>query len=536
MKLVTVEQMRLIEKEANENGISYDLMMERAGKGIAKIVLNTYSQIGKKKVLGLVGSGNNGGDTLITLEALAQAGWMVKAYLVRPRSENDPILQRVLGIGGSVEKAENDPELTTLDKWLGDTTVLLDGVLGTGVQFPLNPELARILAHVREYQHLPHILAVDCPSGVDCDSGAAAGECIPAEMTACMQAVKTGMLAFPAYQLVGEIRVVDLDLPRDLPSWQAVNRTVVGKEDVKSILPERKADAHKGTFGIAMVVAGSINYTGAAFFAAKAAYRIGAGLVRLAVPGPLHSILAGQLPEATWLILPHEMGVISSQAEDILRQNLEKVSAMLLGPGWGLEETTAEFLEKLIVGEREQSRRAGFGFVATEPDNKLARHPFLPALVIDADGLKLLQRIQDWFKKLPGQAILTPHPGEMEVLTGKTLEEIQLHRLEIAEQSAREWGHVVVLKGAFTIIADPSGRTGVIPVATAALARAGTGDVLAGLIVGLRAQGVQPYEAAITGAWIHAQAGLAACRRLGHAAAVMAGDVLDAVPEVLRQL
>jgi len=160
----------------------------------------------------------------------------------------------------------------------------------------------------------------------------------------------------------------------------------------------------------------------------------------------------------------------------------------------------------------------------------------LPALVIDADGLTLLAKLKDWHTTLPTQAILTPHPGEMSTLTGLTKDEIQEDRQGVASKYAKEWGHVVVLKGAFTIIASPDGRVTVIPVASPALARAGTGDVLAGVIVGLRAQGLDAFDAAVTGAWIHAQAGLYAADDLGTTASVMASDVLNSIPDVLSDL
>jgi NAD(P)H-hydrate epimerase len=173
--------------------------------------------------------------------------------------------------------------------------------------------------------------------------------------------------------------------------------------------------------------------------------------------------------------------------------------------------------------------QAGAGKPATKPVS-------LPSLIIDADGLKLLAKLPDWSKLLPAPAILTPHPGEMSVLTGLAIDEIQKDRLIIARKFAEKWGHIVVLKGAFTIIASPDGRTTTIPVATPALARAGTGDVLAGLITGLRAQGVDAYDAARAGAWIHAQAGLTAAGFQGSMAAVMAGDVLEAIPDVIADL
>jgi NAD(P)H-hydrate epimerase len=160
----------------------------------------------------------------------------------------------------------------------------------------------------------------------------------------------------------------------------------------------------------------------------------------------------------------------------------------------------------------------------------------LPALVVDADGLKLLIRLPDWPARLPPLTVLTPHPGEMSVLTGLTKDEIQADRLEVAQRFSKEWGHIVILKGAFSVVAAPDGRLAVIPVATPALARAGSGDVLAGLIVGLRAQGVEAFQAAVAGAWIHAYAGLQAAQTLGNTASVLAGDVLQAVIEVISEL
>ncbi len=282
---------------------------------------------------------------------------------------------------------------------------------------------------------------------------------------------------------------------------------------IRRCLP-RPLDAHKGTFGTALIAAGSANYTGAAWLAGQAAYRIGAGLVTLAVPARLHAALAGQFPEATWVLLPEQAGFIAAQASAVIQEHLERATALLLGPGFGLEDTTAEFLSVL------------FGSGATS----------LPPLVVDADALKLLRRLPDWARRLPSPAVLTPHPGEMSVLTGLPKESIQADRLAVARRYSREWGHVVVLKGAFTVIAAPDGEAAIIPVATPALARAGTGDVLAGLIVGLRAQGMEAFTAAVAGAWIHAYAGLQAVETVGNPASVLAGDVLQAVIQVINDI
>jgi NAD(P)H-hydrate epimerase len=536
MKLVTVAEMKAIENEANERGVTYAMMMEKAGKGVAEAAHLAYSQLEEKVVLGLVGPGNNGGDTLVALRHLASMGWTTIAYLVRSRQEGDLLVQSLVEAGGEVLQGEQERGWKALNDCLNRSSVLLDGVLGTGIQLPLKADIAKLLGHVAAFLPLPKVVAVDCPSGVDCDTGQAASECIPADMTACMEAIKTGLLVFPAFKLVGKLEVVDLGLPVDLENAKKIHREVVGKAWVRERLPARPLDSHKGTFGTVMIAAGSINYTGAPLLSATAAYRIGAGLVRLAVPGPLHTALAGHLPEATWLILPHEQGVISENAAEILAKNLDKVDVLLLGPGWGLEDTTAAFLQRVLTQKAGRSRNA-IGFVnPSRSEEPPSANEALPPLVIDADGLKLLARIPDWPEYIKTPAVLTPHPGEMAVLTGLKIGEIQENRLEIAAKYAREWGQVVILKGAVSVVAAPDGRIAVIPIATSALAHAGTGDVLAGMVAGLRAQGVAAFEAAAAAAWMHARAGVLAADWLGHPASVLASDVLDSIAEVLQEI
>ena len=539
MKLVTVAEMRAIETQADTGGLSYAQMMENAGSGLAGVVLEMLSSGSPEdEALGLVGPGNNGGDTLVALERLAQHGWRTRAYLVGRKP--DALTRRLEAAGGELFEAGGDQQFSSLAAFMESSEVVFDGLLGTGIKLPLKENMAAVLAAVHEclgaLEQVPLMIAVDCPSGVDCDSGEAAAECLHADVTVTMAAVKQGMLQLPAFEYVGELRVVDIGLPDDLPAWKDLRSEVAGAQEISRILPDRPADAHKGTFGTALITAGSVNYTGAALLAGKAAYRAGAGLVTLAVPGSLHAALAGSFPEATWLPLPHEQGVIAREAAERLVRNLERVSALLVGPGFGLEDTTREFLEDLLAVHAPRGSGGGrIGFLQ-EAEKHEGRAPALPPMVVDADGLKHLAAIKDWPSLLPAETVLTPHPGEMSVLTGASVEEIQADRRAVAQGYASKWGHVVVLKGAFTLIAAPDGRLMTIPVASPALARAGTGDVLAGLIVGLRAQGLAAYDAAVAGAWIHAQAGLLAAEDLGSTASVLAGDVLEAVSDVMAGL
>jgi hydroxyethylthiazole kinase-like uncharacterized protein yjeF len=543
MKLVTVSQMHQIEQEADGSGLPYDKMMENAGYNLSQEVLRlSYAQEDEEEiqVLGLVGPGNNGGDTLVALGRLAEKGWKARAYLIHRKVAGDTLIKRLEEADGEVYQSANDADYHQLQAFLETADVVLDGVLGTGFKLPLKGDIGSALAAVKrmvaEMEWPPYIIAVDCPSGVDCDTGQAAAEAIPADATVTMASVKQGLLKLPAYDLIGELRVVEIGRLADLKSWQEVNDEVADDRLTLSILPARPTDSHKGTFGTAFIAAGSINYTGAALLSGKAAYRIGVGLVTMAIPASLHGALSGQFPEATWILLPHELGVIAEDAADILTKNLGRATALLVGPGLGLEDTTRDFISDLLDGTKEKPAHGRMGFVHGSEGEIEPKPVSLPAMVFDADGLKLLAKLPDWPKLLPSLTILTPHPGEMSALTGLPIDEIQKDRLIMAKKFSREWGHVVVLKGAFTVVAGPDGRTTTIPVASPALARAGTGDVLAGLITGLRAQGVEAYDAARAAAWIHAQAGLSAARFLGSTGSVMAGDVLEAIPDVIAEM
>ena len=536
MKLVTVSQMQSIEKEADAGGLTYDQMMENAGQGLADVILALFIDEVEPEVVGLVGPGNNGGDTLVAMTALLTPGWKASAYLVKRKK--DALVKRFVEAGGRMLSVSGFEELAEA---VETADVLLDGVLGTGIKLPLKKDVADVLSEINDVldslDQAPLIIAVDCPSGADCDTGEVAEQTIHADLTVTMAAVKQGLLKLPAFEHVGELQVVDIGLPADLPSLKELKTEVANEEVVSALLPERPLASHKGTFGTALIAAGSINYTGAVILAGEAAYRVGAGLVTLAVPAPLHLTLAGQFLEATWVLLPHEQGVISSEAADVLVKHFEKATALLVGPGFGTEAKTKEFVENLLTGKfASKKSTARIGFVHQESEKQDDQNKQLPPVVFDADGLKLLAQIPDWHKKLPESAILTPHPGEMAVLTGLSKEEIQENRQELAGRYAKEWGHIVVLKGAFTVIASPDGRMTVIPVASPALAHAGTGDVLAGLIVGLRAQGLDAFDAAVVGAWIHAQAGLYAADDLGTTTSVLASDVLNSVSDVLSDL
>lgn len=514
-KIVTVEQMREIESAADAAGHSYGKMMQLAGTAVANAVLALIDEAAGKSILVLAGVGNNGGDALVAADQLAEAGCQVAVYLTKERGEDDPLIAALRQRGMLIAAAEQDQRSRVLKLQLGKAEVIVDGVLGTGTQLPLRGAAQEVIKAAKsvleQRDEQPIVVAVDCPSGIDCDSGEASPETLQADLTLTLAAAKIGLLRFPAAALAGELSVADIGIPaEDLRHIQVELATADG---VARLVPERPPQAHKGTFGRVMVIAGSRNYPGAALLAAEAAYLSGAGLVTCAVPESVQPMLVARLPEATWIPLPETDGWIGAGALELIEPELPSTTAVLLGPGLGLSDATARFVESLLGH-------------ATE----------LPAMVVDADGLKQLAKIEAWHERLPAAAILTPHPGEMSVLTGRSTTQIQDDRLASAQQWAKTWGHVVVLKGAHTVIADPAGGATVLPFATPALARAGTGDVLAGVLAGLRAQGMGPSEAAVLGGYLHGRAGVLAADELGSTASVVASDVASMLSQVFWEL
>jgi len=304
-------------------------------------------------------------------------------------------------------------------------------------------------------------LAVYCPSGIDCSTGQVSPETLHCDYTLSMAAVKTGLLTFPAYEYCGNLVNISIGFDKNLPGWENDLHEIITPIKVAGMLPKRPLDAHKGTFGTAMIIAGSINYTGAVLLAAEAAYRSGAGLVRAAIPGMIHSAIAGQIPEVTWLLLPHESGVIAEAGAEVVLKHLDKVTSMLIGPGLETEETTRHFIKRLLTQQSKKSKTNVIGFVPVAQEEGAKSPVKLPPLVIDADGLRILADIPEWWKLIPSGSILTPHPGEMAALTGLSIKEIQEKRLDLALHFAKEWNQIVILKGALTVIATPDGHASV---------------------------------------------------------------------------
>lgn len=530
MKLISVEQMKALESAANESGYSYDKMMLKAGQNLAQVVHDHYFEKGINRVMGLVGGGNNGGDTIIALTALQKLGWTCSMFLIKEDPTWQTLIIELHANGGRVVERERFEEELT------HTQLVLDGVMGTGFKMPMREPFTDFMKKFNKLSQGKIIVAVDCPSGVDCVTGDACVDTLHADLTVSMEAVKEGMLKFPAYEFCGEIVTVDLGIPaKTLKSFDSGD-AVIDAELVKALLPKRGISSHKGSFGHLLVCGGSVNYPGAPMLAAKSAYRTGAGLVECAIPERVYVAAVANNIESIFTLLEDQDGVIAENAAAVLIPKMKEIDCLLIGPGIGREETTQRFIKRLLFGMNGRNQTAGAGFVPGTVKAKTKDAEKFPSMVIDADALRLLTEIDLWYEKLPAEAVLTPHPGEMSALTGLSVEEIQNNRLEIARRFARQWGQVVVLKGALTVVASADGKAAVMPFANSALAKAGTGDVLAGMIAGLMAQGVAPFEAATSGVWLHARAAEGVVKSQGTQYSLLAGDLVNAIPAAISEL
>lgn len=533
MRLISVHEMKELEKSANNAEFPYAEMMSAAGKGIADIVMRRFLEPACHFAVGLAGTGNNGGDTLIALKNLQFAGWQTYCLLTSERDEADQLVQEYLINGG---KLISNFDLSEIVSLTGGNGIVLDGIFGTGFHPPLDEKIISTLEEVQRKLSSFTLIAIDCPSGIDAETGAVSPGTMKCDLTICLEAVKQGLMNYLAFPYCGEIECVDLGLSNYTVHPEDSSDLVIDSDFVIRTLPKRGDYSHKGTFGKTLVIGGCVNYPGAPVLAGKGAYAVGTGLVQVAIPGSIANYYPASALELTWLILEDGGGVISEMAVETVAGNLAQIKSIVLGPGISREETTGRFVSALICeGEVHSKGRAGFPGVGQKSVLKAQDLEF-PPVVLDADALFHLSKISDWHQHLRKALVLTPHPGEMAMLTGMSVEDVQEDRVGTAKKFARLWNQTVVLKGALTVVASPVGRIAVIPIATSGLAKAGTGDVLAGMIGGLLAQGVPSWQAAASAAWLHGQAGMLAVEKMGGPEIVLASDVVSAMAGVYRSI
>ncbi len=521
MKLLTAAEMRELDRRAiAEVGIPSLVLMENAGRSIYQVLRREFPELAGEVAV-LAGRGNNGGDGFVVARYLANAGTPVAVFLLGRRDQvggDARVNLEILAHQGLevVEVLEESQLQAALDR-LARAGLIVDALLGTGLNSPVTGLLASLIHRVNHLKRA--VLAVDLPSGLSADTGEVLGVAVQADVTVACGWPKIGQIVAPGRDYVGRLWRVDLGIPPDLAREAKV--CLAEARELRELLPPRPWDSHKGTFGHLLVLAGSEGKTGAAALACQGGLRAGAGLVTLGVAQSLNDIMEVKITEAMTLPLPQAEG-----ARALGRRALEPIeafaggcAALALGPGLGTHPETRELVRTLV--------------------QRLDR-----PMVVDADGINALAGDQEMPKEkgqrknfslgVAGPRILTPHPGELARLLGCSPKEVQSRRLALAREAAGQYGVVLVLKGAQTLVAAPDGRLSLNPTGNPALASGGTGDVLTGLIGGFLAQGLSAWDAARLGVYLH---GLSAdCFAAQHGPrGLVAGDLLARFPEVLGQ-
>ena len=512
MKLVTASMMRELDRRAiQEIGIPSLVLMENAGRTTYQILRREFPGL-QGEVAVVAGRGNNGGDGFVVARYLANAGIPVAVFLLGPREKVSGDarvnLEILAHLGIAVAEVLTDADLNPLTHRLAKAGLIVDALLGTGLNSPVQGLMAALIQRVNQLR--APVLAVDIPTGLSADTGEVLGAALKAQVTVTYGWPKLGQVLPPGRDYVGRLWQVDISIPPNLARETPVS--LAEAREMRALLPFRPFGSHKGNFGHLLVLAGATGKTGAAALACEAALRAGAGLVTLGVPASLNDILEVKLTEAMTLPLPEAAAAraLGKAAWAPIREFLDGKNqkfTVALGPGIGTHPETRELVGRLV-------------------------HDLAGPMVIDADGINNLAGEIAALKDAAGPRILTPHPGEMARLVGLTTAAVQARRLDLARETAARLGVILVLKGAQTVVAAPDGRASLNSTGNPALASGGTGDVLTGLIGGFLAQGLTPWDAARLGVYLHGLAADFFVSRHGQRG-MIAGDLLAVWPQML---
>jgi len=527
MKILTAAQMREVDRRAiEERGIPGHVLMESAGKSVADLIRRAVVEPGGASAIVFAGKGNNGGDGHVAARHLAQ--WGIAVRIVLAGKIGDVAGDAAHHLKLAREAGVPVEEVTTpLASWPGrealiaaaeKSEILVDALLGIGVKGEVSGVTGDLidLINAARAKRGPLVVAVDMPSGINSDTGGVCSRAVTADYTVTMGLPKLGLMVGDGIAHSGQVSVADLGYPADLIAQSDFAAELIERGWADSVLPARRADANKGDFGRVAVIAGSVGMTGAAALCSMAALRMGAGLVTLGIPASLNDIMEVKVTEVMTLPLPETRErTLSLDARAAALAFAHERDVVIMGPGLSRHPQTKALVSDL-VGAIERP------------------------LVLDADGLNALEgdpsplRAVRRLRARSAPTICTPHPGEMGRLIGMTAAEVQRDRLGIARRAAADFGCVVVLKGARTIIADPGGRAYINSTGNPGMASGGTGDVLSGMIGGLLAQGVAPFDAAAAGVFFHGLAGDIAADHKTEPC-LIAGDLLDYLPAALKR-
>ncbi|MEW6081881.1 MAG: NAD(P)H-hydrate dehydratase [Bacillota bacterium] len=501
MLVATAAEMREIDKRAMDTGIPGLLLMENAGRAVAMEALGMEPQ---GPILVLAGKGNNGGDGFVAARHLHCQGVDVEICLVgridEVKGDARVNLEICRNMGLDVQEVPDPGEVLGL---LPRAGLVVDALLGTGFSGVPRPPISSIISALNASGR--PVLSVDIPSGVDADTGAA-DLAVRASLTVTFGLLKRGLLLYPGASCAGDVVVADISIPPSAVEAQGIKVRLVTEDLVKTLLPPRREDSHKGDFGHVLVLGGSLGFSGAAVLAAMGALRAGAGLVTVAVPSCIQHPVASSVKEAMTRGLPcGDDGRFRAEAAREVLEMAARAQVVAIGPGLGQGE-----------GPRAVVREV------------LERCPV--PVVLDADGLNNAVGLRPGGSRL----VMTPHPGEMARLTRSTVQEVQRDRLFAATSLSEDTGSAVLLKGPPTVVAY-GGLAYLNPTGNPGMASGGSGDVLTGIIAALMAQGLEPGEAAFLGAFLHGMAGDEALHEKGQRG-MIAGDLLDHLPRVLGRL
>jgi hydroxyethylthiazole kinase-like uncharacterized protein yjeF len=514
MYLVTAREMQEMDRQTIETfGIPGRVLMENAGQGAARILLERFSGLPGKRVGVVAGRGNNGGDGFVIARYLFQKGINVTVFLLSTRDsvKGDAAanLELLAPLSVPVVEIPDQGAFSTQKTLLRHQDIWVDAILGTGLKSEVKGYFREVIAFIN--QSNKPVFAVDIPSGLNSDTGHACGACVRAHVTATFAFAKTGHFLFPGAQLTGDLEIVDIGIPSHIAENVGPMQYCLTPGLIRDAFPPRPPDAHKGNTGHLLVVAGSTGKTGAAALTAMSALRAGAGLVTLGVPVSLNPVLETRVVEAMTYPLPEtDGGMLDETSFDIIMELLSDKKGLALGPGIGVSDRTRTLVQRIV------------------------REVKTP-MVIDADGLNCISGQTQILKNRTGPVILTPHPGEMARLTGKTSRAVQNDRINCAREFAGEFNVHLVLKGARTVIAHPDGSVFINPTGNSGMASGGMGDVLTGVIAGLVVQGLSPESAAHAGVYLHGAAADALAKTVGPIG-FLASEVMNTVPEQIGKL
>ncbi|HEX9264158.1 MAG TPA: NAD(P)H-hydrate dehydratase [Candidatus Binatia bacterium] len=481
MIVVTAEQMREMDRLTIQKfGVPSLALMERAGEAIAQAILKSFSRNAKQGVLIVAGKGNNGGDGFVVARLLKKKRIPCEVALLARQDDLSADaahnMRVFLKLKGKVSEISGG-NLDSLSQRISKNGLIVDGILGTGVKNEVRGLFADAIT-LFNASGLP-IVAIDIPSGLDTDNGKPLGVAVQAEMTVALGFPKLGEVIYPGLKFIGELAIADIGIAEEAVAEVAPKTELLDRETIRGLVPRREPDTHKGTYGHLLVVAGSRGKTGAAILACRAAMRSGAGLVTLAAPRSLNNIFASSLVEVmTEPLRDNDTEEMTSLSDEDWRRLLERKSALIFGPGIGVNETTQNSLRWLL------------------------RNLAMP-WVIDADGLNNLALDIDRLRHAKRPPVLTPHPGEMARLIGKSTAAVNADRVEVARSFAVANHCHLVLKGARTVIATAEGRVFINPTGNPGMASGGMGDVLAGILGALLGQGLSPQDAMNLGVYLH---------------------------------